>query len=219
MLNFGNTKLGKIHTWSIPAIHTCPGRSKLCEALCYAATGFYKMNNVIDSLQSNLEACRKPGWADEMIQEIKSKKCTLVRIHVAGDFFNTGYLSDWIKICKASPNVRFYAYSRSWRIEALYPLLVELGELPNVQLWWSVDKETGRAPEHDKIKQAYLATDDDDKPKFEVDLIFREKTDTVLKKVDDVQVCPYEMGVATKITCQTCKICYKEALVKIGEDS
>jgi hypothetical protein len=216
MLSTGNTKLGKMHNWSIPAIHTCPGRSALCEALCYAAQGFYKMNNVIDALQSNLELCRQPGWADSMIKEIQKKKCTVVRIHVAGDFFNTGYLSDWIKICEACPNTTFYAYSRSWRVEALRPLLVKLGELSNVQLWWSVDKETGQAPKHSKIKQAYLSTDDDDKPTFDVDLIFREKQETVLRKVNDVQVCPYEIGVATKVTCQSCKICYREALIKIG---
>ena len=32
LLGKGNGKLGEnIHTWSIPAVDTCPGRSPLCE--------------------------------------------------------------------------------------------------------------------------------------------------------------------------------------------
>lgn len=177
------------------------------------------MPSVQASHQKNLELCRRPGWADEMIADIQKKKCDTVRIHVAGDFFGMSYIRDWIKIVQACPDTVFYAYTRSWRTEALTAGLIELGELPNMQLWWSVDKETGQGPVHARIKQAYLATNDDDKPTFDADLIFREKQDTVIKRVNSVPVCPYEIGVATTVTCQSCRICYKEAtpLISIGE--
>lgn len=219
MLTRGNSKLGKIYNWSIPAIKTCPGRSKLCEALCYAAEGFFLMPSVKNVYAKNWRTARTKSFADRMIAEIHKKKCDIVRIHVAGDFFDATYIRKWAKIIKACPETRFYAYTRSWRVKRLTKALKELAALENLQLWWSVDKETGRGPNHPRIKQAYLATDDTDVPAFPVDLVFREKVETVMKKVDGVQVCPYETGLKIeKITCQTCKICFKNAnsLISIG---
>lgn len=212
MLSKGNTKLGKMLNWSIPAIKTCPGRSKLCESLCYAASGFYKMANVQKSQADNLKKTRKASFVKDMIKEItKHKSGEVIRLHCAGDLYSAEYADKWLEIVKACPDKVFYLYTRSWREEDILPKILELAELPNIQVWYSVDKETGAAPKHARIKQAYLAVDDDDVPAFTVDLVFREKTTTLKKKIGGAQVCPYEIGMDLSITCQKCRICFKDA--------
>jgi hypothetical protein len=37
----------------------------------------------------------------------------ILRIHVAGDFFSSGYMSAWINIAIKYPNTIFYAYTKS----------------------------------------------------------------------------------------------------------
>jgi hypothetical protein len=215
MLSKSNAKLGHIRNWSIPAIKTCPGRSKICESLCYAAGGFFRMANVKKTYAKNLRSSKGKTWADRLIKELKKTPGhEVIRIHVSGDFYDKEYIGKWIKIVKSCPEKTFYAYTRSWRVKALLPLLLKLAALPNIQMWWSVDQETGPGPVHGKIKQAYLSIDDQDVPQFAVDLVFREKTDTIAKKVGGAIVCPYEQGRDLGITCQTCKLCFKQALPK-----
>lgn len=211
MLSNGNSKLGKIPNWSIPAIKTCPGRSKLCEDLCYATTGCYAFKSTQEAHIKNLRTSKGTTWVKRMVAEVKSKKAKVFRWHGAGDYYDAEYARKCIDIAKACPDKIFYSYTRSWRRADILPLLLELAALPNVQLWFSVDKETGEAPRHDLIKQAYLAVDDDDIPSFPVDLVFREKVKTVKKKIAGAMVCPVENGTENDVTCESCKYCYKEA--------
>lgn len=216
MLSSGNTKLGKIPNWNLQAIKTCPGRSKLCESLCYADSGFFRMDNVQKSYIENRRLTRLVGWVKNMIAEITKKKHKIVRIHSSGDFVDLEYIHKWIEIAKGCPKTVFYCYTRSWRRPELLTSVVELGSLPNVELWFSVDRETGQGPSYPGIKQAYLAVDDTDVPQFPVDLIFRNTVKTVQKKLNGVQVCPYETGIKANVTCEKCKICFKETLTTLG---
>lgn len=142
-----NTKLGKgIAGFSLPAVSTCPGRTKLCEGICYATSGFFRFRNVRTSLQRSLEASGDDGFATLVRDEIRRRRSIeAVRIHPSGDFYSVEYIAKWIDIVKSSPNTRFWAYTRSWRIPELVPKLKELAELPNIELFASVDEESGRA--------------------------------------------------------------------------
>jgi len=147
-----NTKLGKrIAAFSLPAVSTCPGRTRLCEGICYATSGFFRFKNVRNSLASAYEEACKPGFALRASEELRRRRSIeAVRIHPSGDFFGTSYVREWIEIVRSNPNVRFWGYTRSWResaqqadgCEGILDALHELSQLPNIELWASIDEET-----------------------------------------------------------------------------
>jgi hypothetical protein len=148
-----------------------------------------------------------------MVSEILSKrKRSTVRIHAAGDFFSRKYIRDWIRIVSACPDDDFYVYTRSWTDPKMLPVLVLLARLPNIQLWFSYDKSMDPPPRIKGIKVCYLSMDDSDVPSRKVDLVFRDNTDTVRKKMGryNSQVCPYEIGLPiANLTCESCRLCFK----------
>lgn len=200
-----------IHSWSIPAGDTCPGKTEICAQLCYAKTGHFVTSTVQDAHHRNWRQAAAKRFADNMIADIHRTYARVVRIHAAGDFYSVAYTRAWLKIIKACPDVQFYAYTRSWRDHAILPWLKRLAKQPNMALWFSCDRETG-APRDRKIPRAWMMVNDQDLPPYAVDLIFRDQHQTVLKKVVGAIVCPYENGTDIPITCSQCQICFKEQL-------
>ena len=41
------------------------------------------------------------------------KKATVIRVHVAGDFFNQAYFNAWMQVARNRPDIIFYAYTKS----------------------------------------------------------------------------------------------------------
>jgi hypothetical protein len=81
----------------------------------------------------------------------------LVRIHVAGDFDSAAYIERWIEIAESKPEVKFWAYTRSWRVAKLLHWLKKLQALPNVQLFASMD--TGTLTPPDGWRCAWISND------------------------------------------------------------
>jgi hypothetical protein len=214
VLQPGNGKLGKIHTFSVPAGSCCPGQTTVCAKQCYAKAGRFRLENVKRHHIENLALARQPDFVTRMCQEIVAKHVTRVRIHTAGDFFDWQYVEDWMRIAEMSPGVVFYAYTRSWRESEILPMLIELSRLPNVKLWWSVDSEThavnGPPPAVPGVRVAYMAVTDDEPVPDYANLVFRVRRRTVQKRSNGVLVCPAENGVKTtkKVHCITCRLCW-----------
>ena len=192
----------------MPAVSTCPGRTKLCEGICYATSGFFRFRNVRTSLQKSLEASRDDGFATLVRDEIgRRRSIKAVRIHPSGDFYSVEYIAKWIDIVKSSPNTRFWAYTRSWRVPELIPKLKELSELPNIELFASVDEESGRAQQSTeasatgKIQEVHEAA-----PSW---LRIADVVDN-WDEVDSSYVqCPNLKN--KSITCAKCTYCFKTA--------
>ena len=66
----GNTKLGKIPNFSIPAGDTCPGKSDFCQG-CYAQKGFFQMPRLQSTYAQNLELTQGDSFVDAMIDRIQ----------------------------------------------------------------------------------------------------------------------------------------------------
>lgn len=49
----------------------------------------------------------------ELINSSIPKDAEIIRIHVAGDFYNQIYFDSWLKVCELNPKIDFYAYSKS----------------------------------------------------------------------------------------------------------
>lgn len=209
-----NSKLGKlVHSWSLtPGIAaSCPGESQLCRSVCYAMRGRFRYGPAKKAYAQNFEFSQTPAFTDWASSAVKSNFVQVMRIHVSGDFYDAAYVHKWGQIARACPKVTFFAYTRSWRDDAILPALLALGSGPNVQLWWSIDRETGPAPLHSQIKRAYMAMDAADAAAApqDCDLVFRVNRNTVLKRAGQVLVCPPENGVKTAITCSTCGVCWR----------
>jgi hypothetical protein len=211
----GNRKLGEsIHGWSIPAVDTCPGRSALCERFCYARSGHFGLANVKDRLQENLDAALAQGFERRVAREVRRRRVHTLRVHVAGDFFSPEYTRKWLRIAQRCPATTFYAYTRSWRVAELAPVLAELAALPNVRLWYSADQETGMPPERPPgVEVAYLQTDPGEEIPEGVGVIFRLRhlRRERRARIGLAVVCPTETGLprAAEHTCTSCGRCYQ----------
>ncbi len=216
-----NTKLGPlIHGWAIPAgrVFSCPGESVVCKGRCYAKSGFFRMPNVLAAHARNLTFSRTAEFTAWMTAVLRANHVRVMRVHVAGDFYDIDYIQKWVEIVKSVPDTQFFAYTRSWRVEEMLPALIKLGAQPNFALWWSSDLATGPAPLIRGIRRAYMAISDADAQNApdDCDLVFRDQTGTVMKKTNGIQVCPPENGIVTqtKITCSKCGICWKNHATK-----
>jgi hypothetical protein len=214
LLTRGNGKLGEgIHAWSLPAVETCPGRSRLCQSVCYALAGRYRTRMVQDRLQENLGAALADDFVPRVVSEVRRRGVHTLRVHVSGDFFSADYARKWVAVARRCPRTRFYAYTRSWRVEDVRPVLLELAALRNVRLWFSCDAETGvPADLPARVKAAYLQHEPSDVPD-RARLVFRVKRlrKEPVARIGLALVCTTETGLpqARAATCTSCRRCYR----------
>lgn len=138
LLKEGNTKTGKaVYTFSLlPGTHNYTldiGTEKIivcgtciCDCIgCYAETGFYKMENVKQSMAMN--TCLVNNYIDFVERAIRAQLETLIRgeirIHAAGDFNTENadcYTKMWHNIAKDFPSFRFWTYTKVRKYESLF---------------------------------------------------------------------------------------------------
>jgi len=209
----GNSKLGKsVWSWSLEAGRTCPGKSPACAKECYAAAGAYVYPSVIRGQRRRLRISRRPDFVDRMVREIHRVKPAVVRVHASGDFYSAAYVRAWVEVARLCPDVRFYAYTRSWRLPAIAAELRRLARLTNVRLWYSCDKDTGiPASKPARVRLAWMQTAEADVPPRS-DLVFRvvRLRKRVAKRIGLTMVCPVENGATGHRTdCGRCGVCWK----------
>lgn len=224
MIVLGNTKLGRAFwSFSIPAVVTCIGATAACLANCYARSGRSMMPSVRAHRDRTLAASRRKDFVEQMGRLIRHNFVSLLRVHVEGDFYDEAYVKKWVRIAQANRNTTFLAYTRSWRRPELIEPLMEFGRLPNVRLWLSCDRDSGQPPRLDGVwGLAYMSLSDGDTPEYPADLVFRDKTTTLMKYTPQGDfVCPYEQGVrgAEKITCSRCRYCTSDEVLTRREST
>lgn len=216
-ITHGNHKLGLnsgIWQWSIPSIHSCPGRTSTCESICYANDGYYRLPGNQAIFNRNWVFSRTDEFVGWMVSELKRRHIAVMRLHVSGDLYDAEYAWSWYEIFRNVPRTTFFLWTRSWRLDWGPPIFARMSTLPNVWLWYSVDRESGfpaRIPT--RTRTAYVLTVDEEAPSYRCDLVFRDdhwRQGQVYKKVDGVMVCSVEQGVrrAVPMTCARCKICF-----------
>ena len=80
LLSEGNSKIGKIHSFSLPAGHTCPGRTEACESVCYAKRGRYRTPTIKNALGRSMEAVKSALFVMWMLFEIGVRRVRTLRI-------------------------------------------------------------------------------------------------------------------------------------------
>lgn len=211
-----NTKLGPgIHTWSIPAEETCPGATEACLSCCYARRGFFLMPSIERRLWANYRFSQTAEFTAWMVSAVQAQWVRVMRVHVSGDLYDAAYTEKWLEIVAKTARVRYFLYTRSWREHEILPLIRKLAKRPNVALWLSADVETGRPPAVAGSRGvSWMARDtseEDQTPKW-ANLVFRNTSKTLRKKVNGVQVCPNEIGLPAtypRLTCTQCQLCFR----------
>lgn len=208
LLAQGNAKVGQsIHHFDIPAGATCPGRSNLCDRACYAQQGRFLLKSVTDRLRWCHRQSRRTDFATLMIAEIKKKGVLVLRLHCSGDFYSAEYARKWLEVMWACPRVRFYLYTRSWRVEDIAPVLEEMAALKCCRVWYSIDRETGiPATVPPGVRLAYLQADQDEEPEL-LDLRFVvRRLKSYATRVSLPLLCPHQSGRAEN--CGSCGRCF-----------
>ena len=210
LLVAGNDKLSAgVYHFDLPAVLTCPGRSALCESLCYATRGRFNFPQVQERLAWNYAESKKSDFINRMVEELYRKGILLCRFHVAGDFYSPGYARKVMEVIARSPHCTFWFYTRSYRIPAIFAVIEAICALPNCKVWLSADAETGY-PEHvpQGARVAWMQTDEADVCE-EADLVFLDRP---LRKIGlpVANVCPAEtpLGKAHGTSCATCRVCW-----------
>lgn len=116
-ISTGNSKLAEdgIVCFDIPQASTCRGAGA-CLGFCYASLGNYKykikvrnmMNNFYTSLDTEIFIDKTKKAFEKLPRFMK-----IMRIHSAGDFYDQRYLDAWVRIIKETPDMHFYAYTKS----------------------------------------------------------------------------------------------------------
>lgn len=73
-----DTKLQGGSVFNIPPLRTCPGKSKVCEAVCYATTGRFMFDNIKQAAENNLKYFRDLGNLPKYM-EIRSSFDSMLR--------------------------------------------------------------------------------------------------------------------------------------------
>ena len=135
MLLSQNSKLKKdgIFNFTLPAYKsstgmiTCPS-AKDCIVNCYARQGCYSFSNVRAKHEANLAASLRDDFGETMIAEIIERRCSIIRIHDAGDMYSREYWNKWRAIIEALPHVQFYSYTKE--VE-MFNVEKSLGNIPS----------------------------------------------------------------------------------------
>jgi hypothetical protein len=215
MLTPGNQKLGAgklIWGFGLPSRSTCPGSTPACVKPCYSARLESFRPNVRRRYERNLALSRRPDFARLVLAFLTLYDVEVVRVHTGGDYYSASYACKWLAVMRRARHVRFFFYTRSWRVPAIRQVLWRMARLPNVRAWLSCDRDTGvpaRVP--GGVRLAWLMTGPDDLPP-RADLVFRTLPlrRTVQKRVGLALVCPTENGATGHRTdCGRCGVCWR----------
>ena len=183
----GNSKLGKsIYTFSLPSGYTCPF-AKDCLAKvnrltgkltdgphtqfrCFSASQEALFPSVRKSRWDNFEKVKnaiKNNTLVDLILNSIPKKATIIRVHVAGDYYNQVYFNFWMEVARNRPDITFYAYTKSisywvnqlgnipsnFKLNASYggkqDSLIEQYNLKSVKVVYTVEQAGGMVIDHD----------------------------------------------------------------------
>lgn len=143
------------NSFGLPSFTTCPGRTEFCNG-CYADNA-ENSAGVLELVTHNWDTLRVAGTyggtdamaelLDEMIGRYRAHADwdqltddeRLFRIHWDGDFFSTDYATAWARTITANPDIKFWAYTRSFREPV--NVVPALAGIDNLELYLSIDPE------------------------------------------------------------------------------
>jgi hypothetical protein len=120
------------------AVVQSDGRRKIKDGVnnefrCFSASQEVQYTNVFNLRKHNFDLLRQPNTQmDLLLMNSLPKDAGIVRIHVAGDFFNAEYMWAWWLTASENPDILFYAYTKSLRY--WYDVVLQMPILDNLIL-------------------------------------------------------------------------------------
>lgn len=139
-----NAKLGGMYSWSLPSVDTCPGRTSICEGMCYDRKIVARRASVRTGRLNRYLLTLHPLFGEALTLALKMLPPSLLRIHVGGDFYSVPYFKSWERALRLNQHIKGFAFTRSWRSA---PILSAI-RAANTPSWLlaSTDPETGPSP-------------------------------------------------------------------------
>jgi hypothetical protein len=116
-------------TYGLEAHATCPGRMTrgplaICK-FCYANTGTHKYPSTkLAHMRRAVAFLKDPRlWVRMISGEVLSQHSDFLRWHDSGDFLSIPYLSAVQEVAKRVPEVKFLAFTRTYRLESFLEVL------------------------------------------------------------------------------------------------
>ena len=149
-----NRKLGKdVAVFNLPRGITCPGKTKICDSICYAdkAERMYKTArekrirnhqaslrpDFVDLITAELLAPLRKGRVMKAISPVRTAAACIAshRWQESGDVYSQMYLDKIFQVCRNTPLVIHLMYTKSFHLD--------WSKKPdNLQVLWSVDATT-----------------------------------------------------------------------------
>lgn len=113
LLIAGNTLTpSSVGIFNLPPLVTCTP-SRWCKKHCYALFGRHCWPNVKKGQLWRYAMSLRNDFVNRMVSEIERRKSLkVIRIHLAGDFYNREYIDKWAEIAEAVPNRTFRANTK-----------------------------------------------------------------------------------------------------------
>ena len=124
--------------WSCPGacdclarVHMLNGKRSLKDGpktkfRCFSASQEVAYTNTYKARQHNfdlIKGCRSTESVLKLLTKSMPKNLGILRWHVAGDFFRRSYLKAAIELARRNPDRLFYAYTKSLKFLAEFPML------------------------------------------------------------------------------------------------
>lgn len=145
------------NAFGLPAHLSCPGKTAVCEQICYAWRSEKVFKGVKGAMMHNWEVLRALGdnvdaiqdTLEEMLREyqriLKMRRNKdgieypdAFRIHWDGDFYSKPYAQAWARAMASFPSTRFWVYTRSFD-PAKLDVIPQLAKVENLSLYLSCD--------------------------------------------------------------------------------
>lgn len=132
-----NAKLKDMFTFSLISGYSCPFADECLSKAdmetgkitdgpntkfrCFSASQEALYTNLRKHRNDNFQVLRKLKTKEAMTKALlealppvkKNGAGTIIRLHVAGDFFNQNYFDAWLEVARQNPKRLFYAYTKS----------------------------------------------------------------------------------------------------------
>ena len=114
---------GEKNSLGIPAITTCPDATDLCKLVCYANTGFFRMDqakNMYEQNKQSLDFFLKIGVQSAAklfaAEVIKHNKSGIFRWNIGGDLYSDRYFRMICAVARLTPTITHWLYTRSFKL-------------------------------------------------------------------------------------------------------
>lgn len=114
-LSEGNSKLGSIHSISLPPVLTC-AKNLPCYKGCYARQQYRQYPGVRNSYNRNFRRWQNnpTRYFNSIIWQIKKKEIQRFRWHVGGDIPCPSYVKGMIQVAKEIPDCKFLVFTKQY---------------------------------------------------------------------------------------------------------